>query len=181
MKPIIIIPARMNSTRLPGKPLADIHGQPMIWHVCRRGQAADLGPVLVAAGDHEIAAALATVDVNVLLTDPFLASGSDRSFAALSLFDPEGYYNVIVNLQGDMPTISPAMLHKAVSVLDDPEVDIATLAAPIADGAEAGRPAVVKVAMEPTAENPSIGRAIYFSRSPIPHGGKNLLHHIGLY
>ncbi|TIU42767.1 3-deoxy-manno-octulosonate cytidylyltransferase [Mesorhizobium sp.] len=181
MKPIVVIPARMNSSRLPGKPLADIHGEPMIRHVLRRGLEADVGPVLVAAGDPEIANALALAGGNVILTDPNLASGSDRSHAALSSFDLDGNYDVIVNLQGDMPTISPSLLRKAISVLDDPQIDIVTLATPISDPAEAERTAVVKVAMEPAAENSSTGRAIYFSRWPIPYGARNLLHHIGLY
>lgn len=152
----------------------------MIRHVLRRGVEANVGPVLIAAGDREIADALAA-EANVVLTNPNLASGSDRSFAALLHFDPDGSYDVIVNLQGDMPTISPVLLHKAISVLDDPEIDIVTLATPIADVTEADRAAVVKVAMEPTARDSVIGRAIYFSRWPIPYGAKNLLHHIGLY
>lgn len=181
MKPIVIIPARMNSSRLPGKPLADIHGEPMIRHVVRRGLEANLGPVLVAAGDPEIAKALAQSGASVILTDPNLASGSDRSHAALSSFDPERQYDVIVNLQGDMPTISPLLLRKAVSVLGDSGFDIVTLASPIVDPTEAGRTAAVKVALEQSAENPAIGRAIYFSRLPVPHGAQSLLHHIGLY
>ncbi|MER9020076.1 3-deoxy-manno-octulosonate cytidylyltransferase [Mesorhizobium sp. M0195] len=181
MKPIVIIPARMNSSRLPGKPLADIHGEPMIRHVLRRGLEADLGPVLVAASDREIAKALAGTSADVILTDPNLASGSDRSHAALSSFDPDRNYNVIVNLQGDMPTISPLLLRQAVSILDDPKIDIVTLATPMSDQAGVERTAVVKVAMEPSTENHLIGRAIYFSRLPIPHGAQTLLHHIGLY
>ncbi|TIU42719.1 3-deoxy-manno-octulosonate cytidylyltransferase [Mesorhizobium sp.] len=181
MNPIVIIPARMNSSRLPGKPLADIHGKPMVHHVLRRALEADLGPVVVAAADPEIAEALAETRATVILTDPNLASGSDRSHSALSSFDPDRYFDVIVNLQGDMPTISPQLLRTAVSVLGDPKIDIATLATPISDEAETERAAVVKVAIEPSTGNPFIGRAIYFSRLPIPYGAQTLLHHIGLY
>ncbi|MDK1389806.1 3-deoxy-manno-octulosonate cytidylyltransferase [Sinorhizobium sp. 8-89] len=181
MKPVVIIPARMNSSRLYGKPLADIHGEPMIQHVLRRGLEADLGPVLVAAGDPEIAEALAPTGAHVIVTDPNLASGSDRSHAALASFDPDRIYDVIVNLQGDMPTISPLLLRKAVSVLDDPTFDIVTLATPISDPLNADRTAVVKVAVEPASEDSVPGRAVYFSRLPIPHGAQPLLHHIGLY
>lgn len=181
MNPIVVIPARMNSSRLPGKPLADIHGEPMISHVVRRGLEADLGPVVVAAGDRKIVDALAKTSVDVVLTDPELASGSDRSHAALSRFDPDRKHDVIINLQGDLPTISPLLLRNAVAILEDPKIDIVTLATPISDQAEANRTAVVKVAMEPTSDNPLVGRAIYFSRSPIPYGAKSLLHHIGLY
>lgn len=180
-KTIIVIPARMSSSRLPGKPLADIHGEPMIVHVLRRGKEADLGPILVAAGDPEIADALSPIGANVVLTDPNLPSGSDRSHAALSVFDPGGDYDIIVNLQGDMPTIEPSMIRKAVAVLADPSVDIATLATPISTPAEAARPAVVKLAMEPSVRDLSNGRAIYFSRWPVPHGSLKLLHHIGIY
>ncbi|MDK1493713.1 3-deoxy-manno-octulosonate cytidylyltransferase [Sinorhizobium sp. 7-81] len=181
MKPVVVIPARMDSSRLPGKPLADIHGEPMIRHVLRRGVEAGLGPVLIAAGDQVIADALVGTGANVILTETDLASGSDRCHAALSSFDPDRIYDVVVNLQGDMPTFSPLLLRKAISVLETLNVDIVTLATPVSDPSEAERTAVVKVAVEPSKEDSLMGRAIYFSRSPVPHGARNLLHHIGLY
>jgi 3-deoxy-manno-octulosonate cytidylyltransferase (CMP-KDO synthetase) len=181
MHPVVVIPARMESSRLPGKPLAEIAGEPMIVHVWRRGLAAGLGPVVVAAGDPRIAAAITARGGCAILTDPALPSGSDRVAAALACFDPDGRYDTVINLQGDMPTADPAILRDAAAPLEDERYDMATLACRISDPAELTRPSVVKVAMEPEAAESTRGRALYFSRSAIPHGAAAPLHHVGLY
>lgn len=178
--PIIIIPARMASTRLPGKPLADILGAPMIVHVWRRACEADAGPVLVACAEAEIADAVAAAGGQAVLTSPDLPSGSDRIFAALETVDPDGRYDTVVNLQGDLPTIDPVAIHAALKPLAAPQVDIATLVALISDAEERDDPNVVKavVALAPDADT---GRALYFSRNAVPWGEGAHYHHIGLY
>ena len=177
---IVVIPARMASSRLPGKPLADIHGEPMIVHVWRRAREADVGPVVVACAEPEIAAALEAVGGHAVLTRPDHVSGSDRVFEALQAVDPDGRYDVVVNVQGDLPTIAPKVIATALDPLDDHAVDIATLACIIRTEAERADPNVVKavVSMAPDA---SRGRALYFCRAPVPTGDGPLLHHIGLY
>ena len=180
MHPIVVVPARMASTRLPGKPLADIHGEPMIVHVWRRAMEADVGPVVVACAEREIADAIAAVGGQAVLTDPDHPSGSDRIFEALTRADPDGRHDIVVNLQGDLPTLDPALARAALSPLAEPEVDIATLVAPIGEPGERDDPNVVKVAIA-FAEGGAIGRALYFSRSPIPWGEGPTWHHIGLY
>lgn len=177
---IIMIPARMASTRLPGKPLADILGAPMIVHVWRRACEADAGPVVVACAEAEIADAVTAAGGHAVLTSPDLPSGSDRIFAALEAVDPDGRFDTLVNLQGDLPTIDPAAIHAALKPLADPEVDIATLVALIADAEERDDPNVVKavVALAPGADT---GRALYFSRCPVPWGEGAHYHHIGIY
>src|SRR5215831_1556407 len=151
MKPIVIIPARMASTRLPGKPLADIAGEPMIVRVWRRASMARIGPVLVAAGDEVIVAAVERAGGHAILTDPDLASGSDRVYAALKEFDPEEKFDAIVNLQGDLPALDPDAVRRVAHALSRSGADIATLAAPITDLLDADNPNVVKpiVAWEP--------------------------------
>ena len=178
--PIIMIPARMASTRLPGKPLADILGAPMIVHVWRRACEADAGPVVVACAEPEIADAVTAAGGRAVLTSPDLPSGSDRIFAALEAVDPDGRFDTVVNLQGDLPTIDPVAIHAALKPLADPEVDIATLVALIADAEERDDPNVVKavVALAPDADT---GRALYFSRCPVPWGEGAHYHHIGIY
>jgi 3-deoxy-manno-octulosonate cytidylyltransferase (CMP-KDO synthetase) len=177
--PIVIIPARMASTRLPGKPLADIHGEPMIAHVWRRAIEADVGPVLVAADEAAIVNAIAAVGGRAILTRADHASGSDRIFEALNAFDGERRHDVIVNVQGDLPTIAASAVRAAVRVLDDDEVDIATLATPITRAAERDDPNVVKAVGTEIA--PGRLRALYFTRASAPWGKGPLLHHIGLY
>lgn len=180
MTPIILIPARLGSTRLPNKVLADIAGRPMIVHVLERARAAGLGPVAVACGEAEIAAAVRQAGGQAVMTDPDLPSGSDRIFAALQALDPAGQHDVVINLQGDLPAIDPDHLRAVLAPLADPAVDIATLVAPITSSAEAAAPSVVKCvcAFEDGAE---IAPALYFSRHAVPAGEGPLWHHIGLY
>jgi 3-deoxy-manno-octulosonate cytidylyltransferase (CMP-KDO synthetase) len=180
MKPIVIIPARMAATRLPGKPLADIHGKPMIVHVWEKARAAGIGPVAVACGEAEIAEAVRNAGGEAVLTDPALPSGSDRVHAALGLLDPVGEYDVVVNVQGDFPTIVPETLQAVLEPLADPAVEIGTLVVPIASEEEAGSPSVVKAACA-FANGATIARALYFSRLPIPWGEGERWHHVGIY
>ena len=178
--PVIVIPARLAATRLPGKPLADIHGTPMIVHVWRRAVEADLGPVIVASGDALIADAIRAEGGMAVATDPHHPSGSDRIFEALSISDPDGRHDIVVNLQGDLPTLDPAIPRATVAVLADPAVDIGTAVALITSDGECHNPAVVKavLALAPGARS---GRALYFSRATVPSGAGPLYHHIGLY
>jgi 3-deoxy-manno-octulosonate cytidylyltransferase (CMP-KDO synthetase) len=178
--PIIIIPARIASTRLPDKPLADIHGLPMIVHVWRRAIEAGIGPVAVAAAEPEIVRAVEAAGGRAVLTDPALPSGSDRVFAALRALDPQGRHDAVVNLQGDLPAIDPAAIRAALAPLAENTVDIATLATPITDGAEIADPNVVKAILSLT-PGATRGRALYFSRATAPSGPGPLWHHIGIY
>ena len=183
-RPVVVIPARMASTRLPGKPLADIRGEPMIVHVWRRASEAAVGPVLVAAAEAEIADAVRAAGGEAVLTRPDLPSGSDRIFAALAQFDPAGQFDAVINVQGDLPTIEAAAIRAALEPLSDPAVDIATLVAEITRPEEKTDPNVVKaaIAFAPGARaQRGIGRALYFSRATIPWGDGPLYHHIGLY
>ena len=172
---VVAIPARMSSTRLPGKPLADICGAPMIVRVWERAVAADVGPVIVACAESEIAEAVRAAGGIAVPTPPDLPSGSDRIQAALSVFDPEGRHRKVVNVQGDLPTIPPGDIRSALARLDDPAVDIATLAAEIRREEERDDPNVVKAVFLPD------GRALYFTRATAPSGPGPLYHHIGLY
>ena len=176
---IVLIPARMASTRLPGKPLAEIAGEAMIVHVLRRARAAKLGPVVVATDSAEIAAAVDKSGGLAVMTRADHASGSDRIFEALNKADPRREASVVVNVQGDLPTIDPAQIAAALGPLADPAVDIATLAAEITNPAERTNPNVVKIAGTPV--GPSRLRALYFSRATVPAGDGPLYHHIGLY
>jgi 3-deoxy-manno-octulosonate cytidylyltransferase (CMP-KDO synthetase) len=178
--PVVLVPARMSSTRLPGKPLADIRGDPMIVHVWRRASEADVGPVVVACAEREIADAVTAAGGTAMLTRADHPSGSDRIFEALSSFDPEGRHDIVVNLQGDLPTLDPILVRAALLPLADGDVDIATLVARIVDPAEITDPNVVKVALSLPA-NRTVGRALYFSRASVPWGDGPLFHHIGLY
>ncbi|MFN4087908.1 MAG: 3-deoxy-manno-octulosonate cytidylyltransferase [Alphaproteobacteria bacterium] len=181
LNPIVVIPARLASTRLPGKPLADIHGRPMIVHVWERAMEAAIGPVLVACAEPEIAAAVGDAGGVAVLTDPDLPSGSDRVHAALAAFDPAGRHDMVVNLQGDLPTIDPVLLRAALAPLGDDAVDIATLAVEIVDPAERHDPNVVKAVFVPAGGAPPTGRALYFTRATAPAGDGPLYHHVGLY
>ena len=178
MNPILLIPARMASTRLPGKPLAAIAGRPMIVRVWERAMAANLGPVVVAAAEPEIVAAIEAAGGRAILTDPGLPSGSDRIFAALKIADPQGRHDVVVNLQGDLPALGPDVIWAVVAAL--PGADIATLAAEISDPAERVNPAVVKAVVAWDADGKK-GRALYFTRSTAPSGDGPLFHHVGIY
>lgn len=178
--PVVVIPARMASTRLPNKPLADLRGEPMIVHVWRRAMEAALGPVLVAAAEAEIAGAVRAAGGEAVLTPPELPSGSDRIHAALAQFDPAGRFDAVINLQGDLPTIEAATIRAALEPLGDASVDIATLVAEIARPEEKIDPNVVKAAVA-FAPGRHTGRALYFSRATIPWGEGPLYHHIGLY
>ena len=178
--PVVLIPARMASRRLPGKPLAEIAGRPMIVHVLERAEAAALGPVVVACAEPAIADAVTSAGGRAVLTRPGHASGSDRIYEALQAIDPAGEHDAVVNLQGDLPTIAPALPAQALALLADPAVDVGTLAAEIADPAERDDPNVVKavVSHRPGAAH---GRALYFTRATAPTGEGPLWHHIGLY
>ncbi len=181
MNPSSLIPARMASTRLPGKPLADIGGLPMIVRVWARAMAAGLGPVVVAAGEKaEIVAAVEKAGGRAVLTDPELPSGSDRIWAALTMADPEGAHDVVVNLQGDLPALDPEQLRTVVAALAKSGADIATLAAPIDNVADEANPAVVKAVVAWDADE-RLGRALYFTRARAPAGEGALYHHVGLY
>ncbi len=178
--PVILIPARMASQRLPGKPLADIAGVPMIVQVWRRAMEADLAPVWVAAGEPEIVEAVTAAGGNAVLTDPNHPSGSDRIFEALGKVDPDGRCDAVINLQGDLPTLDPAMLKAVLRPLANPETDIATLVCEIHDEAERHAPQVVKAVLS-LRPGQRVGRAIYFTRVVAPSGDGPHYHHIGLY
>ena len=180
MNPIVLIPARMASTRLPGKPLADIAGLPMIVRVWRQAMAAAIGPVVVAAAEREIVAAVEATGGRAVLTPPDLPSGSDRIFAALQIVDPAGTHDVIVNLQGDLPDLDPAHIRKVVELLSDAAVDVATLAVEIDSDVDRNDPNIVKpvIAWAPDGRS---GRALYFSRALIPAGEGAVFHHLGIY
>lgn len=178
--PIVLIPSRLASTRLPDKPLADIHGAPMIVHCLRRAREAGFGRVAVACGDAAIAQAVTAAGGEAVLTDPNHPSGSDRIYEALQILDPEGRHDAVVNLQGDLPAIDPRVVRAALEPLRDPAIDIATLATPIKDAHEIDDPNVVKAVLSLEAGQ-TIGRALYFSRRPVPSGEGPLWHHIGIY
>jgi len=176
----MLVPARLASTRLPGKPLAEIAGEPMIVHVWRRAVEAGIGPVVVAAAEREIVQAVERAGGIGILTRPDHETGSDRIFEALGRLDPEGRHDAVVNVQGDIPTIEPAAIRAVMTPLADPAVDISTLAAEIVRVEERSDPNVVKIALG-LAPGARIGRALYFSRAAVPAGDGPLYHHIGLY
>jgi 3-deoxy-manno-octulosonate cytidylyltransferase (CMP-KDO synthetase) len=179
VNPVVLIPARMASSRLPGKPLADICGEPMIVHVWRRAIEADVGPVFVAADDSRVAAAVEAAGGKAVLTRPGHQSGSDRIFEALGAVDPAGAYDIVVNVQGDLPTVEQTAVRASLIPLVDPMVDIATLATPIKRSGEMDDPNVVKAIGTEVA--PGRLKALYFTRARAPWGEGELLHHIGLY
>ena len=182
--PIILIPARLASTRLPDKPLAEIAGKPMIVQVWRRAMESGVGRVVVAAAEAQIVEAVTAAGGEAVLTDPGLPSGSDRIWAALCGLDPDGRHDSIINLQGDLPTIAPADIQAVLQPLADRAVDIATLATEITRAAERDNPNVVKaVIAQHLAEcgGQQIGRALYFTRATAPFGDGPLYHHIGIY
>ncbi len=177
---LIVIPARMQASRLPGKPMADIAGEPMIVHVWRRAMAAEVGRVVVATDADEIIAAIRKAGGEAVMTRADHASGSDRVFEAVSKVDPEGDCDIVINLQGDFPTINPADIKKCMGPLANKAVSIGTLAAEIRDEDEKTAPSVVKVIGTPTPA-PNVLRAIYFTRATAPSGDGPLYHHIGIY
>lgn len=177
---IIIIPSRMASRRLPGKPLATIQGEPMVAHVMRRAQEADIGPVVVAAAEQEIADVILSFGGQVVLTPPDLPSGTDRVYHALEKVDPERKYDTVINLQGDLPTINSESIGTLLDLMKLASWDIVTLAAEVTDLKEVSNPSVVKVVASVLPGKRS-GRALYFSRSPVPWGEGLFYHHIGLY
>ncbi len=179
MPSIILIPARMASTRLPGKPLADIGGVPMIVHVARRADESGAGRVVVATDSSEIAKAVDAGGFEAVMTRADHQSGSDRIFEALQAVDPTGKFDTVVNIQGDLPTIEPETIRASVAPLEDPEVDIATLGVTISDEDEKTNPNVVKIVGSPS--GPQRLRALYFTRATAPWGEGPLFHHIGLY
>lgn len=180
MNPVVVIPARLASTRLPRKALAEIAGIPMIVRVWRQAERAAIGPVIVAAAEAEIAEAVERAGGRAVLTDPGLACGSDRVHAALERFDPERRHDAVVNLQGDLPALDPGAIARVAEALEQTNADIATLAAPIDDPADYDNPNVVKpvVAWD---ENGARGRALYFTRACAPAGEGPLFHHVGIY
>lgn len=208
---LIIIPARMASTRLPNKPLADIAGKPMIVHVWERAMEAKVGEVLVACDSNEVAQAVTDAGGQAILTRPDHPSGSDRIWEAYTHFDLEGRFSTIVNVQGDLPTLDPRLVHAVLEPLKNPAVDIGTLACVIREEDEKTDPAVVKPVIsfaeehrtsaartsdqggaqaarrqeaQPLSANNKtghIGRALYFTRCSAPYGEGELYHHIGIY
>lgn len=179
MKILTLIPARLGSTRLPGKPLADICGKPMIVHVAERAAAAKLGRTVVATDSDEVFKAVTAHGHEAVMTRADHESGSDRIHEALLTIDPTGDFDAVVNVQGDLPTIDPETIRRALLPLADGPADIATLGVEIEDEAEKTNPNVVKIVGSPVAE--SRLRALYFTRATAPYGEGPLYHHIGLY
>lgn len=181
-RPIIMIPARMASTRLPQKPLADIAGLPMIVQVLKRAEESGLGRVVVACAEAEIKAAVEQAGGEAILTDPALPSGSDRILQALQQIDPAGDHRAVINVQGDLPTLDPQLIKTAYDLLSNGSADITTLAAIITKESEKTNPNVVKAVTEiDFSKGERTGRALYFTRTTTPSGDGPLLHHIGLY
>ncbi len=179
-EPLILIPARMAASRLPGKPLALIGGVPMIVRAFRAAEAANVGRVAVAAGDAEIVEAVEKAGGRAVLTDPNLPSGSDRIMAALAVLDPQGRCKVVINLQGDMPFTPPSVIADCAALLSDvAECDVATVVAPEASPADRASPDVVKAILAMQADGRR-GRALYFTRSTL-YGDGPVWRHVGIY
>ena len=177
---LTLIPARMKATRLPGKPLAEIAGKPMICHVWEKAMKADLGPIFVATDSPEIVTAIESIGGQAVLTAADHPSGSDRIYEALCHIDEKGRYQTVINLQGDLPELDPVLLEKLAELLCNPEWDLTTLAAPTTDD-EAAKSQIVKAVVSFTDSHRRVGQALYFSRAPVPDGLEDYLHHIGLY
>jgi len=180
MKPIILIPARMSSTRLPGKPLADIGGVPMIVRVWRQAVAAKLGPVVVAAAEHEIAKAVEAAGGRAVMTAPNLPSGSDRVWAALNAVDRAFEHDIVINVQGDLPLLDPAAIRAAIDAMVTTGADIGTVAAEIEDGEDVANPSLTKVVATWDVGG-TRGRAHYFTRAVAPWGTGPFYAHVGIY
>ncbi len=179
MSTLILIPARMASTRLPGKPLADIAGEPMIVHVARRAAESGIGRVVVATDTTNVAEAVRAHGFEAVMTRSDHESGSDRIFEALQALDPAGKVSVVVNVQGDLPTIDPRIIGASLAPLADPQVDIATLGVEIVREEEKTNSSVVKIVGSPRSDTRL--KALYFTRATAPWGDGPLYHHIGLY
>lgn len=180
MKPIVLIPARMASTRLPGKPLADIGGMPMIVRVWKKAVEANIGPVVVACSEHEVQKAVEAAGGRAVLTNPALPSGSDRVWAALNAVDRGFEHDLVVNLQGDLPTFDPAILNAAMDAMVTTGADIGTCAAEIEDEKDADNPSTVKV-VATWDVGFMRGKAHYFTRAKAPWGKGPWFHHVGVY
>ncbi len=178
-KAIVLIPARMASTRLPGKPLADINGKPMIVQVAMRAREAGAERIVVAVDDERVFQAVNDAGFDVIMTRHDHQSGSDRIYEALQKADPDGRAEFVINVQGDLPTIEPETIRASLLPMDDPDVDIATLTVPITDEDEKTNPSIVKIVGSPVSETRL--RALYFTRTTAPYGNGPLYHHIGLY
>lgn len=181
MMPIILIPARIDSTRLPGKPLAEIAGRPMIAQVVARALESGVGRVIVATDSQEVAAAARAEGVEAVLTRSDHQSGSDRIFEALQACDPDEAAEIVVNLQGDLPTIAPEDIRAVLRPLEDPGVDIATLGVEITEAGEKTNPNVVKIVGVPAGPGSGRLRSLYFTRATAPWGDGPLYHHVGIY
>jgi 3-deoxy-manno-octulosonate cytidylyltransferase (CMP-KDO synthetase) len=191
MNPVIIIPARLKATRLPDKPLADICGKPMIVHVMERAQESRIGRVFVACDDETIKTAVVKAGGVAIMTDLNHASGSDRIYEALQKIDPKAEHDIVVNVQGDVPTIEPGVIRSVLAPLYDKHTDIATLACKIKDEKERTDPSVVKAVLtfhsmaggehSSPSDKKSLGTALYFTRATAPYGDGELYHHIGIY
>jgi 3-deoxy-manno-octulosonate cytidylyltransferase (CMP-KDO synthetase) len=176
---LVLIPARMASTRLPGKPLADIAGLPMIVQVAKRAEEAKAGRIIVAVDHQDIFDAVKSAGFDVVMTNPDHQSGSDRIFEAVQKADPKAQAEFIINVQGDLPTIEPEAVRAAIRPLENPSTDIATLTVEITDEHEKTNPNVVKIVGSPLSETRL--KALYFTRATAPYGNGPLYHHIGLY
>ncbi|MEN5083197.1 3-deoxy-manno-octulosonate cytidylyltransferase [Bosea sp. TWI1241] len=177
--PLVLIPARMKASRLPGKPLADILGEPMIVHVWRRAVEAGIGAVVVATDEARIVAAVEAAGGRAVMTRADHPTGSDRIREAADIVDPERRHDVIVNVQGDFPTLAPSAIAASIAPLADPAVDIATLVGEIHDAEERTAPSVVKLVGSEV--GPRRLRALYFTRATAPYGEGPLYHHVGIY
>ncbi len=179
MSVLILIPARLAATRLPGKPLADIHGRPMIVHVAERAAASGLGRTAVATDSEDVLRAVRAHGFEAVMTSADHQSGSDRIHEALTALDPAGEVEFVVNVQGDLPTIDPAIIGAALEPLAEPQVQIATLGVEIVREEEKTNPNVVKIVGSPLGDRRL--RALYFTRATAPWGEGPLYHHVGLY
>jgi 3-deoxy-manno-octulosonate cytidylyltransferase (CMP-KDO synthetase) len=178
---VVMIPARLASTRLPGKPLAEIGGVPMIVRVWQRAVEAAVGPVVVAAAEAAIAEAVRAHGGTAVLTEPDLPSGTDRIFRALQAIDPERRFAQVINLQGDLPALDPAAIRAVLGPLTELGTDMATLAVATEDAGERADPNVVKAVIAFDRARPRLGRALYFTRATAPSGPGPVWHHIGIY
>jgi 3-deoxy-manno-octulosonate cytidylyltransferase (CMP-KDO synthetase) len=182
MNPIVLIPARMASSRLPDKPLADIHGAPMIVHVWRRAMDADVAPVVVAAGEQIIVDAVEAAGGRAVLTDPELPSGTDRIHQALTRLDPDRAHDVVLNIQGDLPVLEAKTVRATLdSLIRTPDAAWGTAACAIEDPADLDPLSGVNKVVAAWEPDGRFGRALYFSKHPVPWGEGEVFHHIGLY
>ena len=192
LSPVIIIPARMAASRLPGKPLTDIAGKPMIQRVLERARAADIAPVWVATDDDSIVEAVRAAGGNAVKTRADHPSGSDRTFEAVERIDPDRQFDLILNLQGDLPELDPMVPATLLATAEHSRAELSTLVT-LADEEEAARAQIVKAVVSwqdgtatptvgiPRIGIPRIGRALYFSRAPVPTGTAPKYHHVGVY